>query len=130
MAEERDEVVSQGPRLETKMAYRPDREADYVADNDHSYAPRDDTRNEATYFHDKCDRVQRAVDRVLVTPQILLTEGAKGFTHQIGLLGTGQRRYAGFTAVAGSQRNISACWLVPMSRPVEHTVAHELMLLR
>ena len=69
----------------------------------HSYAPRDDTRSEATYCHDIRDRVQRAVDRVLVTAQILLTEGAEGFTHQIDLLGTGQRRYAGFTAVAGGQ---------------------------
>ena len=102
MAETRDEVVSQGPRLE-KMAYRPDREGDCVADHDHSYAPRDDTRNEATYVHDIRDRVQRAVDRILVTAQILLTEGAEGFTHQIDLLGIGQRRYAGFTAVAGGQ---------------------------
>ena len=66
MAEIRDEVVSQGPRLEKKMAYRRDREGDCVADNHaHSYAPRDDTRNEATYCHDSRDRVQRAVDRVL-----------------------------------------------------------------
>ena len=132
MAEERDEVVSQGPRLEKKMAYRPDREADYVADHDHSYAPRDDSRNEATYFHGIRDRVQRAVDRVLVTPQILLTERAEGFTHQIGLLGTGQRRDAGFTAVAGRpRRNVSACWLLPLSRPVEcNTVAHQMMFLR
>ena len=65
MAEIRDEVVSQGPRLEKKMAYRRDREGDCVADNHaHSYAPRDDTRNEATYWHDSRDRVQRAVDRV------------------------------------------------------------------
>ena len=79
MAEIRDEVVSQGPRLEKKMAYRRDREGDCVADNHaHSYAPRDDTRNEATYWHDSRDRVQRAVDRVLVTAQILLTESAKG----------------------------------------------------
>ncbi len=66
-------------------------------------APCDDTRSEATYCHDIRDRAQRAVDRVLVTAQILLTEGAEGFTHQIDLLGTGQRRYAGFTAVAGGQ---------------------------
>ena len=118
MAEIRDEVVSQDPRLEKKMAYRRDREGDCVAGNHaHSYAPRDDTRNEATYCHDSRDRVQRAVDRVLVTAQILLTESAKGFTHQIDLLGTGRRRYAGFTAVAGEpRRNISACWLVPLSR--------------
>jgi hypothetical protein len=38
-----------------------------------------------------------------VTAQILLTEGAEGFTHQIDLLSPGQRRYAGFTAVAGGQ---------------------------
>ena len=60
MAENRDEVVSQGPRLEKKMAYRRDREADRVADHADSYAPRDDTRSEATYFHDIRDRVQRA----------------------------------------------------------------------
>ena len=53
------------------------READYVADHHHSYAPRDDTRDEATYCHDIRDRVQRAVDRVLATPQILLTDGAE-----------------------------------------------------
>jgi len=76
MAEVRDEVVSQGPGLE-QMAYRSDREADYVADHHHSYAPRDNTRDEATYCHDIRDRVQRAVDRVLATPQILLTEGAE-----------------------------------------------------
>ena len=57
MAEVRDEVVSQGPGLE-QMAYRSDREADYVADHRHSYAPRDDTRDEATYCHDIRDRVQ------------------------------------------------------------------------
>ena len=68
MAEARDEVVSQGPRLE-KMAYRPDREGDCVADYDHSYAPCDDTRSKGTYFHGIRDRVQRAVDRVLVTAQ-------------------------------------------------------------
>src|SRR6476469_8772991 len=85
------------------MAYRPDREADYVADHHHSYAPCDDTRSEATYCHDIRDRVQRAVDRILVTAQILLTEDAEGFTHQIDLLSTGRRRYAGFTAVAGGQ---------------------------
>ena len=118
MAEIRDEVVSQGPRLEKKMAYRRDREGDCVADNHaHSYAPRDDTRDEATYCHDIRDRVQRAVDRVLVTPQIPLTEGAEGVTPQIDLLSTGQRCYAGFTAVAWRpRRNISACWLVPLSR--------------
>jgi len=134
MAEVRDEVVSQGPGLE-QMAYRSDRETDYVADHHHSYAPRDDTRDEATYCHDIRDRVQRAVDRVLVTPQILLTEGAEGVTPQIDLLSTGQRCYAGFTAVAWRpRRNISACWLLPLSRPVPsygvHTVADELMLLR
>jgi hypothetical protein len=102
MAETRDEVVSQGPRLE-KMAYRPDREGDCVAHHDHSYAPGDDSRSKATYFHDIRDRVQRAVDRILVTAQILLAEGAEGFTHQIDLLSTGQRRDAGFTAVAGGQ---------------------------
>jgi hypothetical protein len=103
MTEVRDEVVSQGPRLEEKMTYRPDREADYVADHHHSYTPGDDTRNEATYCHDIRDRVQRAVDRVLVTPQILRTEGAEGFTHQVNLLGTTQRHYTGFTAVARGQ---------------------------
>ena len=76
MTENRDEVVSQCPRLE-KMTYRSDREADYVADHHHSYAPGDDSRSEATYCHDIRDRVQRAVDRVLATPQILLTEGAE-----------------------------------------------------
>ena len=135
MAEVRDEVVSQGPRLEKKMAHRRDREADSVADHRHSYAPRDDTRDEATYCHDIRDCVQRAVDRVLVTPQILLTEGAEGVTPQIDLLSTGLRCYAGFTAVAWRpRRNISACWLLPLSRPVPsygvHTVADELMLLR
>jgi hypothetical protein len=102
MTENRDEVVSQCPRLE-KMTYRSDREADYVADHHHSYAPRDDTRSEATYRHDIRDRVQRAVDRVLMTPQIRLTEGAEGVTPQVNLLGTTQRHCAGFTAVAGSQ---------------------------
>src|SRR6476620_9706774 len=108
MAKVRDDVVSQGPGLE-KMAHRPDREADYVADHHHSYAPGDDSRSEATYCHDIRDRVQRAVDRVLVTPQILRTEGAEGFTHRVDLLGTTQRHYAGFTAVAWrSRRNSSA----------------------
>src|SRR4051812_17039274 len=90
MAEVRDDVVSQGPGLE-KMAYRSDREGDRVADHDHSYAPGDDSRSEATYCHDIPDRVQRAVDRVLVTAQILRREGAEEFTHQIGLLSTSQR---------------------------------------
>ena len=131
MAEARDEVVSQGPRLE-KMAYRSDREGDRVADHDHSYAPGDDSRSEATYCHDSPDRVQRAVDRVLVTPQILLTEGAEGVTPQIDLLSTGQRCYAGFAAVAGRPgRNILACWLLPLSRLVEcNKVAHKMMFLR
>jgi hypothetical protein len=131
MAEKRDEVVSQGPRLEKKMAYRRDREADYVADHDDSSASRDDTRSEATYFHDIRDRVQRAVDRVLVTAQILLTEGAEGFTHQIDLLSTGQRRYAGFTAVAGAKTEhfgLLATAVEPSCGV--HTVADELMLLR
>jgi len=48
------------------MAYRPEREADDVADHHHSYTPRDDTRSEATCCHDTPDRVQRAVDRILV----------------------------------------------------------------
>jgi hypothetical protein len=103
MKDVRDEVVSQGPRLEKKMAYRRDREGDYVADHAHSYAPRDDTRNEATYCHDIRDRVHRAVDRIVVTAQILRTEGAEGFSPQIDLLSTGLRCYAGFTAVAGGQ---------------------------
>ena len=135
MAQDRDEVVAQGPRLENKMAYRRDREGERVAEHAHSEAPRGDTRNEAPYFHDIGERVQRAVDRVLVTPQILLTEGAEGVTPQIDLLSTGQRCYAGFTAVAWRpRRNISACWLLPLSRPVPsygvHAVADELMLLR
>ena len=117
MAEVRDEVVSQGPRLEKKMAYRRDREADGVADHHHSYAPYDDTRDEATDCHDSRERVQRAVDRIVVTAQILRTEGAEGVTPQIDLLSTGQRCYAGFTAVAWRpRRNISACWLLPLSR--------------
>ena len=104
------------------MADRSDREADSVADHHHSYAPGDDTRDEATYCHDIRDRVQRAVDRIVMTPQILLTEDAEGFTPQIDLLSTGQRRYAGFTAVAWRpRRTISACWLLPLSRPVECT---------
>ena len=120
MAEARDDVVSQGHRLE-KMAYRPDREGDCVADHDHSYAPCDDTRSKATYFHDIRDRVQRAVDRILVTAQILLTEGAEGFTYQIDLLSTGQRRCVGCTAVAGAKTEHFGCWLLPVSRPVECT---------
>ena len=76
------------------------------------------------HSHDILDRAQRAVDRVLVTPQILLTEGAEGFTHQIDLLGTSKRHYAGFTAVAGGQRpNTSACWRLPLSRPVKGRAA-------
>src|SRR6478609_4719184 len=132
MAEAQDEVVSQGPRLEKKMACCPDREGDHVADHAHSCAPRDDTCNETTHFHDSRDRVQPAVDGVLVTPEILLTEGAKGFTHEIDLLGTGQRCYAGFAAVAGRPgRNILACWLLPLSRLVEcNKVAHKMMFLR
>ena len=78
----------------------------------------------ANHFHDILDRAQRAVDRVLVTPQILLTEGAEGFTHQIDLLGTSKRHYAGFTAVAGGQRpNTSACWRLPLSPPVKGRAA-------
>jgi hypothetical protein len=73
------------------MAYRRDREADRVADRDRSHAPRNDTRNEATYCHDNPDRVQRAVDGILVAPQILLTVGGEGVTHQIDLLSTPQR---------------------------------------
>ena len=61
MAEARDEVVSQGPRLE-KMAYRPDREGDRVADHAHSCTPRDDRRSQASRVHDIRDRVQRVVD--------------------------------------------------------------------
>ncbi len=134
MAEVRDEVVSQGPGLE-QMAYRRDREADYVADHHHSYASCDDTRDEATYCHDIRERVQRAVDRIVVTAQILRTKGAEGVTPQIDLLSTGLRCYAGFTAVAWrARRNISACGLLSLSRPVPscgvHTVADELMLLR
>jgi hypothetical protein len=90
------------------MAYRPDREADYVADHHHSYAPREDTRNEATYCHDIRDRVQRAVDRVLVTPQILLTEGAERFTHQIDLL----EQVSGITPQSpGAKTEHFGCWL-------------------
>ena len=87
---------------------------------------RDGARPElsANHFHDIRDRAQRAVDRVLVTPQILLTEGAEGFTHQIDLLGTSKRHYAGFTAVAGGQRpNTSACWRLPLSPPVKGRAA-------
>ena len=114
------------------MAYRRDREGDCVADQGHSYAPRDDSRSEATYCHDSPDRVQRAVDRVLVTPQILLTEGAEGFTHQIDLLSTAQRRYAGFTAVARDQDGTFRPLLATAVEPscVVHTVANGLMLLR
>jgi hypothetical protein len=94
-----------------KMAYRPDREGDRVTDHAYSYAPRDDTRNETTYLYDIRDRMQRAVDRILVTLQILLTEGAEGFTHEVDLLGTSQRHYAGFTAVPGAKTEHFGCWL-------------------
>jgi hypothetical protein len=93
------------------MAYRPDREADYVADHHHSYAPCDDTRSDATYCHDIRDRVQRAVDRILVTAQILLTEGAEGFTHQVDLLG----QVSGITPDSpqspGAETEHLGCWL-------------------
>jgi hypothetical protein len=46
MAEDRRELVPQGPGLE-KVGYYSDRGAGHYADHAHSYAPRHDTRSQA-----------------------------------------------------------------------------------
>jgi hypothetical protein len=82
--------------------------------------------------HDIRGRVQHAVDRIVVTAQILRTEGAEGFTPQIDLLSTGQRVlrriHRSRMAVKTEHFGVLATAIEP-SCGVQ-TVADELMLLR
>jgi hypothetical protein len=113
------------------MAYRRDREGDRVADQGDSYAPRDDGRSEATYCHDSRDRVQRAVDRVLVRLKYCSRKALKDSL----IRSISSEQVSGVTPDSPQSPGAKTDHFGLLATAVEpscgvHTVAHQLMLLR
>jgi hypothetical protein len=65
------------------MGHHSNRSAGRYADHAHSYAPRNDSRDDTSQHHDVPDRRQRFGDAVLVTAQQPVSVSIKGFTHLI-----------------------------------------------